>query len=47
MVQPPPVALVIDVTDGVPDVVTVNEPADPWVKVVVLELLIVGLTPTV
>jgi hypothetical protein len=46
-VQPPPLALVIEVTAGVPEVVTVKEPAVPCVKVVLVALVIDGARLTV
>jgi hypothetical protein len=37
----------MDVTAGVPVVVTVNDPAVPWLKVVLFALVMVGAVVTV
>jgi hypothetical protein len=41
-VQPPPLALVIELTAGVPDVVTLKEPAVPEATESVVALVIEG-----
>lgn len=46
-VHPLKAALVIELTAGEPEVATVNEPAVPWVNVVLAALVKVGAEPTV